>query len=134
MKKKLLANEAIWVHTIKALPPEKLGVKYLINWTEHTLEIAAFPENMKAVLPATDSRLRPDRIALEKADVKTAKAEKYALEERQREDKRKRERLGTEWSPRWFKLAKDEDDQEYWQYVDGYWEERAKRVENASNK
>jgi len=134
LKKKLLTDEAIWTHTIQALPLEKLGVKYLVNWTEHTLEIAAFPDSMKPLLAPTDSRIRPDRLALEKGDVKTAKAEKYALEEKQREDKRKREKTGLEWTPKWFKVAKDEDGQEFWEFLGGFWEERAKREEENASK
>eukprot|EP01118_Nematostelium_gracile_P019472 TRINITY_DN9032_c0_g1_i1.p1 TRINITY_DN9032_c0_g1~~TRINITY_DN9032_c0_g1_i1.p1 ORF type:complete len:483 (-),score=130.09 TRINITY_DN9032_c0_g1_i1:22-1392(-) len=128
MRKKLLMDEAIWTHTIKPLPAEKIAVKYLNDYTEHTMLIIAFPEWMKAILPPTDSRLRPDRLALEKGDVKTAGTEKYALEEKQREERRKRERAGVEWKPRWFKLAQDEDGQDFYEYLGGYWEEREKKL------
>jgi len=132
LKKKLLADEAIWIHTYKPLPAEKLGVKYSVDWTEHTLEVIALPENMRPILPPTDSRLRADRLALEKGDAKTAATEKFALEDKQREDRKKREKAGTEWSPKWFKISKDVDGQEYYEYLGGYWEERAKRIEKAS--
>jgi len=96
------------------------------------LEVIALPENMRPILPPTDSRLRADRLALEKGDAKTAATEKFALEEKQREDRKKREKAGTEWSPKWFKISKDVDGQEYYEYLGGYWEERAKRIEKAS--
>jgi len=87
---------------------------------------------MIPILPKTDSRLRLDRSALEKGDAKTAAAEKYTLEEKQREERRKREKTGAEWTPRWFRLAKDVDGQDYYQYVGGYWEEREKRIASVS--
>jgi len=132
LKKKLLTDEALWIHSYKPLSPEKLGVKYLVDWTEHTLEVVALTDTMKHYLPPGDSRLRPDRYALEKGDVKTAAAEKFALEERQREERRKREKSGTEWTPKWFKLSKDEDGQDFYEYLGGYWEERSKRIEENS--
>jgi len=90
MRKKLLAEEPIWTHTIKPVPMEKLGCKFLTNWTDHTLVVSALPDSMKAILPPTDSRLRPDRYALEKGDTKTAAAEKHILEEKQREERKKK--------------------------------------------
>jgi len=134
LKKKLLADEAIWTHTYKALSPEKLGVKYLVDWTEHTLEVVALPENMRPILPPTDSRVRPDRLALEKGDAKTAASEKNTLEEKQREERKRREKSGIEWTPKWFKLSVDSDGQDFYEYVGGYWEERTKRIEDASTK
>jgi len=120
LKKKLLTDEPLWIHTYKPLPAEKLGVKYLVDWTEHTLEIVALSDSLKTILPPTDSRLRSDRIALEKGDVKTAASEKFALEERQREERKKREKTGVEWTPKWFKLSKDSDGQDYYEYLGGY--------------
>ncbi|XAR50925.1 hypothetical protein NMG60_11005392 [Bertholletia excelsa] len=53
-------------------------------------------------LLASDSRLRPDRYALEKGDLSKAGSEKSSLEERQRAEKRIREAKGEEFTPRWF--------------------------------
>ncbi|GJE85969.1 oxysterol-binding protein-domain-containing protein [Phanerochaete sordida] len=68
-------------------------------------------------LPPTDSRWRPDVRALEEGNLDLAESEKARVEEMQRE----RRRHGEERKPRWFKKVGDE-----WQYVGGYWEERAK--------
>lgn len=68
-------------------------------------------------LPPTDSRLRPDVRALEEGDLDTAEHEKTRVEELQRE----RRKRGEERKPRWFKKVGEE-----WQYVGGYWEERAR--------
>ncbi|KAL0369823.1 UNVERIFIED_CONTAM: Oxysterol-binding protein-related protein 3C [Sesamum angustifolium] len=55
----------------------------------------------KKLLPS-DSRLRPDRWALEKGDLSKAGAAKSSLEERQRAEKRNREAKGDQFNPKWF--------------------------------
>lgn len=55
----------------------------------------------------SDSRLRPDRAALELEKSSEAQALKHSLEEKQRAEKKKRTADGDTWSPRWFKLNKD---------------------------
>jgi len=134
IKKKLTSNEPLWVHTIKPLDPSKLpqGSKYMVDWTAHTLQLAEMSENLEKILPPTDSRLRPDRYALEKGDVKKAAQEKHVLEEKQRDERRKREASGKAWTPRYFKLVKDEDGDDFWEYQGGYWEEREKRIQAKS--
>ena len=86
----------------------------------------------------SDARLRPDRMALEKGDDTTAQKMKHVLEEMQRAERRKREENGTEWKPRWFKLAAEADLHELeldvgtavWEWNGAYNEGKAKRVEN----
>ncbi|KAL3536407.1 hypothetical protein ACH5RR_004868 [Cinchona calisaya] len=56
-------------------------------------------------LLASDSRLRPDRYALEKGDLSKAGAEKSSLEEKQRAEKKIREAKGHQFKPRWFDLS-----------------------------
>ncbi|KAK6943649.1 Oxysterol-binding protein [Dillenia turbinata] len=56
-------------------------------------------------LLASDSRLRPDRSALEKGDLPKAGFEKSSLEERQRAEKKNREANGHQYTPRWFDLS-----------------------------
>ncbi|KAK9154317.1 hypothetical protein Sjap_001797 [Stephania japonica] len=58
-------------------------------------------------LLASDSRLRPDRCALQKGDLSKAGAEKSSLEERQRAEKRNREQEGHQFTPRWFDLTSE---------------------------
>ncbi|CAL5334178.1 unnamed protein product [Camellia sinensis] len=81
-------------------------------------------------LLASDSRLRPDRCALENGDLSKAGAEKSSLEERQRAEKRLRDAKGHQFAPRWFDLT-DEirptpwGDLEVYQYNGKYTEHRA---------
>ncbi|CDP06603.1 unnamed protein product [Coffea canephora] len=62
-------------------------------------------ETAPSKLLESDSRLRPDRQALEKGDLSKAAAEKSSLEERQRAEKKMREAKGDEHKPRWFDLS-----------------------------
>ncbi|XP_031254968.1 oxysterol-binding protein-related protein 3C-like [Pistacia vera] len=69
-------------------------------------KINSFDTAPKKLL-ASDSRLRPDRYALEKGDMSKAGAEKSSLEERQRAEKRTREAKGHQFTPRWFDLTEE---------------------------
>eukprot|EP01117_Protostelium_nocturnum_P018665 TRINITY_DN784_c0_g1_i1.p1 TRINITY_DN784_c0_g1~~TRINITY_DN784_c0_g1_i1.p1 ORF type:complete len:442 (+),score=146.87 TRINITY_DN784_c0_g1_i1:292-1617(+) len=124
-------NETVWTHTAKSLPANKIPSKYANDFTEYTMDLIRLDDNMKAILPPGDSRFRSDRLALEKGDTKTASNEKNALEERQREARKKREKDGTTWVPKYFKLKKDEDGQDFYEYQGGYWEEREGRLKAA---
>ncbi|GAA6020768.1 hypothetical protein JCM8202_004570 [Rhodotorula sphaerocarpa] len=68
------------------------------------------------LLAPTDSRLRPDQLALEYGDVDEAERLKQLVEEKQRAKRRE----GKAIEPRWF--GKDEKDG--WTYSGGYWETR----------
>lgn len=79
---------------------------------------------------ASDSRLRPDRFALEKGDLAKAGSEKSSLEERQRAEKRSREAKGHQFTPRWFDFTSEITptpwgDLEVYQYNGKYTEHRA---------
>ncbi|KAF5199794.1 Oxysterol-binding protein-related protein 3c, partial [Thalictrum thalictroides] len=81
-------------------------------------------------LLASDSRLRPDRYALELGDLSKAGAEKSNLEEKQRAEKRNREAKGHQFTPRWFDMSGEVTptpwgDLEVYQYNGKYNEHRA---------
>jgi len=99
------------------------------DWTPHTLQLAELNEFLQAILPPTDSRLRGDRYALYQGDAKKASQEKHFLEEKQRDDKKLRESNSRQWNPRFFKLAKDDDGDDFWQFTGNYWDERDKRIQ-----
>jgi len=54
------------------------------------------------LLPKTDSRRRPDRIALEVQDNNLAASEKHRLEEAQRHKKKVRDEKNLLWIPKYF--------------------------------
>ncbi|RZC78885.1 hypothetical protein C5167_003104 [Papaver somniferum] len=81
-------------------------------------------------LLASDSRLRPDRYALEKGDLSKAGSEKSSLEERQRAEKRSREAKDQKFIPRWFDMSGEVTptpwgDLEVYQFNGKYMEHRA---------
>ncbi|XP_052172964.1 oxysterol-binding protein-related protein 3C-like isoform X2 [Diospyros lotus] len=71
------------------------------QYTYFSRKINSFDTAPKKLL-ASDSRLRPDRYALEKGDLTKAGSEKSRLEERQRAEKRIRETKNQQFTPRWF--------------------------------
>ena len=71
------------------------------DYTYFAHKINSFDTAPKKLL-ASDSRLRPDRFALEKGDMSKSGSEKSSLEERQRAEKRTREAKGEQFTPRWF--------------------------------
>ncbi|KAM7262527.1 hypothetical protein ACFE04_000210 [Oxalis oulophora] len=101
--------------------------KYQFTHFAHKLN--SFDTAPKKLL-ASDSRLRPDRYALEKGDMSKAGSEKSRLEERQRAEKRSREAKDDKFAPKWFDLT-DEitptpwGDLELYQYNGKYTEHRA---------
>ncbi|KAI0348701.1 hypothetical protein BDW22DRAFT_1386317 [Trametopsis cervina] len=86
------------------------------GFTSFGITLNEITPDLEGKLPPTDSRLRPDVRALEEGNVDLAEDEKVRVEELQRE----RRRQGEERKPRWFRKTGEE-----WQYVGGYWEERA---------
>lgn len=76
------------------------------QYTYFAHKINSFDTAPKKLL-ASDSRLRPDRYALEIGDVSKASSEKSRLEERQRADRRTREAKGDEFKPKWFNLSNE---------------------------
>ncbi|KAH9308446.1 hypothetical protein KI387_036357, partial [Taxus chinensis] len=71
------------------------------QYTHFAHKINSFDTAPRKLL-ASDSRLRPDRYALEMGDLTKAGAEKSSLEERQRAEKRRREAKSQQFTPRWF--------------------------------
>ncbi|KAJ0027716.1 hypothetical protein Pint_35409 [Pistacia integerrima] len=71
------------------------------QYTYFAHKLNSFDTAPKKLL-SSDSRLRPDRCALETGDLSKAGSEKTRLEERQRTEKRTREAKGDKFTPKWF--------------------------------
>ncbi|MCL7038204.1 hypothetical protein MKW94_006798 [Papaver nudicaule] len=80
--------------------PEK--DKYKFTYFTHKLN--SFDTAPRKLL-ASDSRLRPDRYALEKGDLSKVSREKSSIEARQRNEQKRREATGDKFTPKWFELA-----------------------------
>ncbi|CAN6471768.1 unnamed protein product [Victoria cruziana] len=99
------------------------------QYTYFAHRINSFDTAPKNLL-ASDSRLRPDRYALEMGDMSKSGSEKGSLEERQRAEKRKREASGDKFAPKWFNLTGEITqtpwgDLEIYEYNGKYTERRA---------
>lgn len=101
--------------------------------TDFAKNLNACPEELKAVLPRSDSRLRPDLRALENQELELAASEKHRLEEKQRAARKFREENpGNDFEPKYFRKIMDEDTkEEYYAYGPAhgkrdYWQDRAK--------
>ncbi|EGC30730.1 hypothetical protein DICPUDRAFT_157492 [Dictyostelium purpureum] len=108
-------------------PPEK------INKWKHGSWIQSLNERTKEyeeVLPKSDSRLRMDRIYLEKEENKLANKEKNRIEEKERAKRREREVRGETWQPVYFKKRDDSKYGYRWDFNGKYWDERDKRVDS----
>jgi hypothetical protein len=89
------------------------------NFTNFTYELLELAENAESVLPPTDSRFRPDRLALERNNLTLANSEKVRVESLQRERENQRQKSGQMYVPRWFYR----DDDNIWHFGDKYWQE-----------
>ena len=131
-----------WTHSLQLKQPGKLGQRSSI-WTAGPLvenapkhygmtllaaQLNEVTELEKGKIACTDSRLRPDQIALEKGEHETAEHVKNQLEEAQRARRREMEASGEIWHPRWFTRV-EFGDEVVWKLKtgkEGYWEERSR--------
>lgn len=114
-------DDATWTELWAAVPP----------LAEDTFGFTAFAHSLNSAATAppdmlpSDCRLRSDRQALEVGERLRAGAAKHTLEEQQRAERRQREELGVPWSPRWFRVAQDADnneevDTDIWEFTGAY--------------
>lgn len=78
------------------------------NFGQFVIHLNNLTEQMKEILPPTDTRFRMDQRLFEEGQVKEAGAEKHRLEEKQRAARKLREELREEWAPKWFDEIQDE--------------------------
>ena len=85
------------------------------NLTPFVLTLNAIPEALKAHLPPTDTRLRPDQRAMEDGEYDLAATEKNRVEVKQRAARRARELKGEEFEPKWFRKGRcNVTGEDYW--------------------
>lgn len=116
----------LWVAGNHLLTEEEGGgpLGALANCTKFTKKLLAFDADYAEELPPTDSRLRPDRVALQRGDTATATKEKFRIEQMQR-DRRTSLRGTVEQQcgpkPKYFRRAKKGNDK--WEPLGTYWKE-----------
>ena len=72
------------------------------GFTYFAMSLNEITDDIRSLLPPTDSRLRPDQRALEDGDADKAEALKLELEGHQRERRKKMEAAGETYHPQWF--------------------------------
>ncbi|KAJ3140607.1 hypothetical protein HDU90_007909 [Geranomyces variabilis] len=112
-------------------------------FTSFATTLNQLPDALRASLPPTDSRLRPDQQAMERGDWDQANTLKERLELQQRDRRRELQatydqtrtpsgppargiEMGEKWwSPRWFVRELDPDSrEEHWRFDEEYWKRR----------
>jgi len=93
------------------------------KFTKRLIEV----ESKKDILPPTDTRLRLDIIQLQNENPEQASRYKKMMEERQRQEKKRRETNGEEWVPTYFHKNPEEDGSFIWVYSGDYWEQREQK-------
>ncbi|XP_039972538.1 oxysterol-binding protein-related protein 6-like [Xiphias gladius] len=94
------------------------------GFSRYARELNELTPDLKAVLPPTDTRFRPDQRLLEEGRVADADKKKDEVEEKQRERRKEMAKRGEEHNPRFFWKALDEAGREVWLYNGTYWKLR----------
>ncbi|XP_029294457.1 oxysterol-binding protein-related protein 7-like isoform X2 [Cottoperca gobio] len=94
------------------------------GFSRYARELNELTPELKAVLPPTDARFRPDQRLLEEGKVAEADKKKDEVEEKQRERRKEMAKSGEEHSSRFFSKSVDEEGREVWRCNDSYWKLR----------
>ena len=94
------------------------------NFTRFTFCLNELSEELKKVLPPTDSRFRPDIRLLELGDLDMAADEKSRVEEKQREVRKEMKKSKRTYAPLWFESVKNSQGKEEWRFNQKYFERK----------
>uniref|UniRef100_A0A8C9V8X3 Oxysterol-binding protein n=1 Tax=Scleropages formosus TaxID=113540 RepID=A0A8C9V8X3_SCLFO len=108
---------ATCVWRANAMPPDH---EQYYGFTKLAIELNEVDPAMKALLPPTDTRLRPDQRLLEEGNVEAAEVQKQRIEQLQRDRRRVLEENNMMHQPRFFKKLKDDT----WVSNNTYWDLR----------
>lgn len=125
------STNRLWMAGSHMLPDEEGGGVggTLAKFTKFTKELLYIDPEMEKSLPLTDSRLRPDRQALEQDEKAKASNEKLRIEQGQRKRRGDLKESGKEHVPRFFKKTEDGK----WETTCNYWE-TTRDVDDPQNK
>lgn len=90
--------QVLW--EVEPLPPNP--TRYY-GFTRFAISLNEITDDIKEIIPPTDTRLRPDQRALEKGDADQAEELKLKLENEQRERRKQMEESGQTYQPQWFR-------------------------------
>uniref|UniRef100_A0A8D3AZ84 Oxysterol-binding protein n=1 Tax=Scophthalmus maximus TaxID=52904 RepID=A0A8D3AZ84_SCOMX len=94
------------------------------GFSQYARELNELTPDLRAVLPPTDTRFRPDQRLLEEGKVAEADKKKDEVEEKQRERRKEMAKRGEEHIPRFFRKTVDEAGREVWLHNGTYWKLR----------
>jgi len=95
-------------------------------FSNFTMNLNNINDELKKILPPSDSRLRPDQRALENQEIDLAGSEKHRLEEKQRTKRKENEKLKIKHKPLYFEETYDDLGGELiYNYKGNYFEDRA---------
>ncbi|XP_054254775.1 oxysterol-binding protein-related protein 7 [Indicator indicator] len=94
------------------------------GFTQFALELNELTPELRRVLPATDTRLRPDQRYLEEGNVPAAEAQKRQIEQLQRDRRRVMEENNISHQARFFRRVVDANGKESWVTNNTYWKLR----------
>jgi oxysterol-binding protein-related protein 3/6/7 len=96
------------------------------GFTQFAIELNELTPDLVNLLPATDTRYRPDQRLYEQGRIEEAEVEKVRLEHKQRETRKELESRGDSWTPRFFTLldCPDAESGKMWTFCGTYWESR----------
>uniref|UniRef100_A0AAR2LJY2 Oxysterol-binding protein n=1 Tax=Pygocentrus nattereri TaxID=42514 RepID=A0AAR2LJY2_PYGNA len=87
------------------ITPRPANSAQMYNFTTFAMQLNELDEEMEAVIPKTDCRLRPDIRAMENGDIDLASQEKKRLEEKQRAARKNRSKSDEDWKTRYYFIA-----------------------------
>jgi len=101
------------------------------NWFTFNDELNHFDSDYKSILPDSesnvDSRLRSDRLSLEKGENSNASNEKYRLENEQRQREKALKSKNEPYHPKYFNQNQDGT----YSRVGDYWQDRSERIKKS---
>ncbi|KAK5913374.1 hypothetical protein CgunFtcFv8_007912 [Champsocephalus gunnari] len=115
----LSTPKCIWKPTVQ---PDDYAQFY--GFSRYARELNELTPELKAALPPTDTRFRPDQRLLEEGKVAEADTKKDEVEEKQRERRKEMTKTGEEHVSRFFRKTVDEAGREVWLSNDTYWKLR----------
>lgn len=118
----------LWMAGTHILPVSEGGGEEGVfsKCTKFTKKVLEITPLIADTLPPTDSRLRPDRRALEKGDVGMAAEQKLRVEQLQRERRAAEQKVNAEDSnanpkPKYFRKISEEEQK--WEPIGNYWDD-----------
>uniref|UniRef100_A0AAY4DTH7 Oxysterol-binding protein n=1 Tax=Denticeps clupeoides TaxID=299321 RepID=A0AAY4DTH7_9TELE len=105
------------------IAPRPPNSTQMYSFTTFAMQLNELDNEMEAVIPKTDCRLRPDIRAMENGEIDLASEEKKRLEEKQRAARKGRSKGDEEWKTRWFQQGSNpHNGAQDWLFSSRYWD------------